>query len=279
MTANEDQIKFWNEKAGRDWTQLQERMDRNLSRVHTAIMDFAAPKPGQAVLDIGCGTGTTSLALADAVGSTGRVFGVDISQPMLALAKSRAAGRDSLVFEMADASVQAFAPEYDLLFSRFGVMFFDDPITAFANLHRALKPGGRLAFVCWRTPAENPWASAPLAAARPFLPDMTPPDPNAPGPFAFSDPQRMLSILTDVGFHDVETKKYDGVMPMGRDLDVIAEQTLQIGPLSRAMGAADPATRVKIVEAARAALAKFAAPDGEIAPPVACWLVSARTAG
>jgi SAM-dependent methyltransferase len=278
MTANQDQVKFWNEKAGRDWTELQQRMDKNLSRIHTALMAWAAPNSGDAVLDIGCGTGTTSLALADAVGSAGRVFGADISQPMLALAKSRGAGRDNLVFELADASVQAFAPEYDLLFSRFGVMFFDDPIGAFANLHRAVKPGGRLAFVCWRTPKENPWASAPLAAARPFLPELPVPDPYAPGPFAFCDPQRVLSILTDVGFHDVEIEKYDGVMPMGRDVDVTAEQTLQIGPLSRAVGEADPATRAKIVEAARAALATFAGADGEITPPTACWLVRARTA-
>lgn len=276
MTANEDQIKFWNEKAGRDWTELQTRMDTNLSGAHAAIMAWAGARDGDAVLDIGCGTGTTSMALADAVGSTGRVFGVDISQPMLDLAKSRGAGRDNLVFERADASVQAFAPDYDLLFSRFGVMFFDDPIGAFANLHRAVKPGGRLAFVCWRTAPENPWASAPLAAARPLLPEQPAPDPYAPGPFAFSDPQRVLSILTDVGFHDVEIEKYDGVMPMGRDLDVTAEQTLQIGPLSRAVGEADPATRARIVEAARGALAAFANGDGEIAPPTACWLVRAR---
>jgi SAM-dependent methyltransferase len=278
MTANEDQIKFWNEKAGRDWTELQARMDRNLSGAHAAIMAWAAPKPGDAVLDIGCGTGTTSMVLADAVGADGSVTGVDISRPMLDLAKSRATGRANVGFELADASAHVFTQQYDLLFSRFGVMFFDDPIGAFANLHRALKPGGHLAFICWRTPPENPWASAPLAAARPLLPEQPAPDPFAPGPFAFSDPQRVLSILTDVGFHDVEIEKFDGVMPMGRDLDVTAEQTLQIGPLSRAVGEADADTRAKIVTAARTTLAAFADKDGEIALPVACWLVRARTA-
>jgi SAM-dependent methyltransferase len=276
MPANEDQIKFWNEKAGRDWTELQARMDANLSRIHAAIMAFADAQAGEAVLDIGCGTGTTTLALADAVGADGQVTGVDISCPMLELAKSRAEGRANVRFELADASACAFPQQYDLLFSRFGVMFFDDPIAAFANLHRALKPGGRLAFVCWRTAPENLWASAPLAAARPFLPEQPAPDPFAPGPFAFADPQRVLSILSDVGLHDVETRKYDGVMPMGRDLDVTAEQTLQIGPLSRAVGEADAATRAKIIDAARAALAAFANDEGEITPPTACWLVSAR---
>ena len=276
MAANEDQIKFWNEQGGRNWVELQTRMDRNLSRIHAAILALAAPQPGETVLDVGCGTGTTSLALADAVGPSGRVTGLDVSQPMLTLAKSRGMGRANLVFELADASAHVFTTQYDLLFSRFGVMFFDDPVGAFANLHRAVKPGGRLAFACWRTLAENPWASAPLAAAKPFLPPLPAPDPDAPGPFAFADPQRILSILSDVGFHDVETRKYDGVMPMGRDLDLTAEQTLQIGPLSRAVGEADAAARGKIVDAVRTALAQFVDAGGDVTPPTACWLVAAR---
>jgi SAM-dependent methyltransferase len=275
MPANEDQIRFWNEKAGRDWTDLQTRMDTNLSGLHGAIMAFSAPKAGEKILDVGCGTGTTSLALAECVGASGHVTGIDISQPMLTLAKSRGVAKTNLQFELADAATHAFAGDHDLLFSRLGVMFFDDPIGAFANLHRACKPGGRLAFICWRTLAENPWAGAPLMAARPLLPPQAPPDPDAPGPFAFADPQRILSVLTDVGFHNVETRKYDGVMAMGRDLDTTAEQTLQIGPLSRAVSEADAATRAKIIEAARGALAAFANADCEIAPPTACWLVGA----
>jgi SAM-dependent methyltransferase len=274
MPANEDQIKFWNEKAGQDWVVLQERMDANLAAIGDAVLALAAAKSGEAVLDVGCGTGATSLALARA---GAKVTGLDVSKPMLGLARSRAiqAGLD-ITFLEADASAYDFRPEFDLIFSRFGVMFFDDPIGAFANLHKALKPGGRLAFVCWRTPPENLWAFAPLTAAKPFLPEQPPPDPNAPGPFAFADPQRILSILTDVGFHNVETRKYDGVMRMGSDIATIAAQTLQIGPLSRAVGEADEPTRAKIVEAVRGAMVKFATPDGEIAPPTACWLVSAR---
>jgi SAM-dependent methyltransferase len=279
MTANEDQIKFWNEKGGEEWVALQARMDANLSAIHDALMPFAAPKAGEAVLDIGCGTGTTTLALADAVGASGRVTGLDISRPMLDLAKSRAAGRANTRFEVADASAYAFHNEYDLLFSRFGVMFFDDPIGAFANLHRALKPGGRVAFACWRTPPENLWASAPVGAARPFLPTPPPPpDPLAPGPFAFADPQRILSILSDVGFHDVVTEKFDGVMDMGTDLDQAAAYTLRIGPLARAAAEAEDAAKVKIAAAVKDALARFQGADGRVAPPVACWLVRARTA-
>jgi SAM-dependent methyltransferase len=274
MPANEDQIKFWNDKAGQDWTSLQARMDVNLSAIGDAVLALADARAGMAVLDVGCGTGATSLAMA-AAGA--KVTSLDVSKPMLGLARKRAAeaGLD-IAFIEADASAHAFAPEYDLIFSRFGVMFFDDPIGAFANLHRALRTGGRLAFVCWRPLAENLWAAAPLGAAKPFLPEQPSPDPLAPGPFAFADPQRILSILTDVGFHDVEIEKYDGVMRMGRDIPTIAAQTLQIGPLSRAVGEADEVTRVKIVEAVRAVMGKFATTDGEIAPPTACWLVSAK---
>jgi SAM-dependent methyltransferase len=273
MPANEDQIRFWNEKAGQDWTVLQERMDANLAAIGDAVLALAHAKSGETVLDVGCGTGATSLALAQ---TGANVTGLDVSKPMLGLARRRAiaAGLD-IAFIEADASSHPFEPEFDLVFSRFGVMFFDDPIGAFANLHRALKPGGRLVFVCWRTAPENLWAFAPLMAARPFLPEQPPPDTFAPGPFAFADPQRVLSILTDVGFHDVEAKAYDGAMRMGSDIATIASQTLQIGPLSRAVAEADEATRAKIVEAVRAAMGKFTAPDGEIAPPAACWLVSA----
>jgi SAM-dependent methyltransferase len=276
VSANEDQIRFWNDKAGHDWTDLQERMDTNLSGIHDAVMAFAAPAPGMAILDVGCGTGLTSMALARIAGSKGRVTGLDVSKPMLGLARRRAeqAGL-KITFVEGDAAVQPFTPDHDLIFSRFGVMFFDDPVAAFANMKTALKPGGRLAFVCWRTPPENPWASAPLAAARPFLPDLPPPDPLAPGPFAFADPERVKDILDRCGFRDVTVRKYDGVMTMGRDMASVAAQTLRIGPLSRALGEADESTKASIVEAVRAALEKFRGPSGEVAPPTACWLVGA----
>ncbi len=276
MSANEDQIKFWNDKAGRDWTELQERMDTNLSGLYDAVMAFAQPAPGMAILDVGCGTGVTSLGLARIAGPKGRVTGLDVSRQMLDLARRRAqqAGLE-IAFVEGDAAIQNFAPDHDLIFSRLGVMFFDDPVGGFANMKTALKPGGRLAFICWRTPPENPWASAPLAAARPFLPDQPPPDPLAPGPFAFADAERLKGILAKAGFRDVTVRKSDGVMAMGQDLATVAAQTLRIGPLSRAVAEADEAARARIVEAVRAALEKFRAPSGEIAPPTACWLVGA----
>jgi SAM-dependent methyltransferase len=226
------------------------------------------------VLDVGCGTGFTSLALA---GAGAKVTGLDISQPMLGLARERAAKAGlSISFIEADASAYPFALEFDLIFSRFGVMFFDAPVAAFANMRKALKPGGRMSFVCWRTPPENPWASAPLMAAKPFLPEQPPPDPLAPGPFAFADAKRLEAILAQSGFSDIRIEKLDSVMTVGTDLDLAASQTLQIGPLSRAVGEVDDATRAAIVEAVCGALAKFVAPNGEITLPAACWLVAAR---
>jgi SAM-dependent methyltransferase len=276
VPANQDQVDFWNGRMGQEWTLLQERMDANLSAIHDALMPFAAPKLGEAVLDIGCGTGTTSMALADAVGASGRVTGIDVSRTMLALARQRGQGRPNLVFLEVDASQAAFQPEYDLLFSRFGVMFFDDPVAGFANLCKAAKPGGRIAFACWRTPPENLWASAPIAAARPFLPDVPPPDPLAPGPFAFADAGRMENILAGSGFRDIRIQKFDGVMDMGRDVDEAAAHTLRIGPLARATAELDDATKAKITIAVKDAFGRFTRADGAIAPPVACWLVGAR---
>jgi SAM-dependent methyltransferase len=276
MPANQDQLDFWNGRVGQEWTVLQERMDAILSAIHAGLMAFAAPRAGEAVLDIGCGTGTTSMALADAVGPKGRVTGIDISKPMLGMARQRGQGRANLAFIEADASQAAFQPEHDLLFSRFGVMFFDDSGAAFANLRKAARPGGRIAFVCWRTPQENLWASVPVAAAKPFLPDTPPPDPLAPGPFAFADPGRIEAILGASGFSDIDIRKFDGVMEMGRDLDQSAALTLRIGPLARAAAELDDATKARIAEAVKGALARFKQADGAIAPPTACWLVGAR---
>jgi ubiquinone/menaquinone biosynthesis C-methylase UbiE len=249
-------------------------MDANMAAMGDAIVAFAQAGPGMAVLDVGCGTGATSLAIA---GIGAEVTGVDISKPMLALAQERAAKAGlSISFVEADASSHAFTPQFDLIVSRFGVMFFDAPVAAFANMRKALKPGGRIAFICWRTPPENLWAAAPLMAAKPFLPEQPPSDPLAPGPFAFSDPKRIEDILSQSGFSAIRIEKYDGVMTLGTDLGATAAQSLQIGPLSRAVGEVDDTTRARIALAVQGALAKFVRPDGEIAPAAACWLVAAQ---
>jgi SAM-dependent methyltransferase len=276
MTDNAQQIEFWNGPSGQRWASLQETTDRSLAFVTAALFPFAAAAKGERVLDVGCGCASTSLALADAVGSTGRVTGIDISAPMLAVARERARKTNASVeFIESDASVHAFKAEFDLVFSRFGVMFFSDPAAAFSNIRTALAPNGRLAFVCWRSMAQNLWASAPLAAARDLLPPPEPMDPDAPGPFALADDARVRSVLERAGFHDVRAERLDTVMNLGADLADAVQASLSIGPLSRVASQLDEATLEKVRVKVRAALAPFQTPAG-ITPPGACWLVSAR---
>jgi SAM-dependent methyltransferase len=273
MTAsNAEQIEYWNGPTGERWAAFQPVLDRALAAISDAVLAFASAKPGERVLDIGCGTGTTTYALAKAVGPSGSVTGVDISRPMLAVARGRGVGVN---FREADAATRLFHPTHDLLFSRFGVMFFADPSAAFANLHKALAPHGRLAFVCWRDAKENLWASAPMAAARPLLPPQEPMDPHAPGPFAFADDARLRKILSDAFYREVRIEKLDTTMHMGATLDDAVEQALRIGPLARATTGLDDATLDKIRAVVREVLAKFTTPAG-IAPSAACWLVGAK---
>jgi ubiquinone/menaquinone biosynthesis C-methylase UbiE len=271
MTSNAQQIEYWNGAVGERWARLQETIDGNLASITEGLMSFAAAKPGERVLDIGCGCGTATIMLSKAVGPSGDVTGVDISAPMLAVARSRGASAN---FLEADASVHLFKPTHNLVFSRFGVMFFADPTTAFANIRKAVAPHGRLAFVCWRAVQDNPWSTAPFAAARDLLPAQEPMDPLAPGPHAFADDARLKGILSQAGFRNIRIEKLDSTMNMGATADEAAAQALNIGLLARAVAELDKATREKIRARARDALAKFAGPQG-ITPPAACWLVGA----
>lgn len=268
---NVDQIEYWNGEVGERWAKLQETIDASLARIGDAALAFAAAKPGERVLDIGCGCGTTTYALSKAVGLSGSVTGVDISAPMLAVARSRGAGVN---FMEADAATHLFHPTHDLVFSRFGVMFFTEPGPAFANIRKSLKPHGRIAFVCWRAAAENLWASAPFAAAKHLVPEQPPADPHAPGPFAFADKMRLSNILDSSGYKSIRIEPLDTTMYMGTTPDEAASQALNIGPLSRAANGLDDSVRDKIRETVTAAMQKFQTPNG-ITPAAACWLVSA----
>ena len=191
-TKNATQIEFWNGETGQNWVSHDALMEAMLQPLGEAVMDSLSPKPGEHVLDIGCGCGHTSLSLADRVGAEGSVTGIDISAPMLAvasqLAAERNAGHKSVQFLEADAQTHSFTPErYDAAFSRFGVMFFEDPVAAFTNLRASLRPSGRLAFCCWQPRAVNPFMTVPAMAALELLP--APPEipPRTPGPFAFEE--------------------------------------------------------------------------------------------
>jgi SAM-dependent methyltransferase len=234
-------------------------------------------KVGEHVIDIGCGCGETTLALATEVGAAGSVLGVDISQPMLAVARKRidAEGLTQASVTEADAQTHPFAPvAADAVFSRFGVMFFEDPTAAFANILKGLKPGGRLAFVCWRPFTENPWMATPLAAAQPLFPEPAPPaDPLAPGPFAFADPNRVRGILAGAGFTDIALKPQD--KPIGApDLDEAVETAPKVGPLGARLRETPQLTGA-VIAAVREALAAHTTPEG-VRLASATWIVTAR---
>lgn len=276
MSDNTQQIEFWNGPAGERWARLQERMDLNMNAITDAVIPFANAEPGERVLDIGCGCGTTTLLLAYAVAPEGTATGIDISAPMLAVARARAAAQNANVeFLEADASAYEFQAVFDLVFSRFGVMFFADPASAFANIRSALAPGGRIAFVCWREPKANLWASVPMMAAKDLLPPQEPVDPLAPGPFAFADRDRLATILRAADFRDVHIEPFDCRMNIGASRDEAAALMLEIGPLSRAARELDEDTRARIRDAVGNALAPFQSGIG-IAPPAACWFVGAK---
>lgn len=274
--ANAAQIAYWNALAGETWVQYHAQLDRQIAPLGHRAQAVLAAKPGEAILDIGCGCGQTSLELAAAVGPSGAVTGIDISHPMLEIARTeaRAAGIANAGFDEADAQTFAFAPaRFDAAFSRFGVMFFADPVAAFANIRTALKPEGRLAFVCWRPFAENLWMRIPMEAARDIVPPMTPADPLAPGPFAFADPDRVRSILTAAGFTAVTLTPFDSLIG-GGDLEQTLDLSLRVGPLGAVLRE-NPDYAEKSVTAVRTALARHVTPDG-VMMPGAVWIVEAR---
>lgn len=276
MSVNQAQIDFWNGPTGQKWAKHQTDMDRNMADIAVAGLALADARLGERVLDIGCGNGSTSLALAETVGPSGDVIGVDVSQPMLAMAKSRI-NAPNIRFIEADAATHPFAADRDLIFSRFGVMFFVEPAAAFANIRKAAAQGGRLAFVAWRKVEENEWSMRPYLAALPFLPEQKEADPNAPGPFAFADRERTRGILAEAGFRGIVIEPFDGYMRLGASPEHAALLlTSLMGPASRALKNVDEETRVKARDAIAKDMAAFQGSAPEIAPGTACWLVTAK---
>jgi ubiquinone/menaquinone biosynthesis C-methylase UbiE len=256
------------EKGGDAWVRLQDQTDALIDPLGRIAIERLAPAPGERVLDVGCGCGQTLLELGELVGDAGRVVGVDISPPMLGRARERVAGRPNVSVVLADAQTHAFeAGSFDALYSRFGVMFFDDARAAFANLGRAVRAGGRLSFVCWQPRAKNPWAERPLEAVMRLLPPSAMPDmlrEGRPGPFFLSEPERVRAMLGDAGWTDVAFESVERELHIGAaaTLDEAVVYSLQIGPAARAMGDAPEAQRPALEAALREALRPFAGPRG-----------------
>lgn len=232
--ANADQAEYWNSASGQTWATHQDRLDTLLAGALEAVLERAAPQPGEHVLDIGCGTGASSLALSELVGADGHVTALDISEPLLDLARARAKGCRNLDFVLGDAQVHPFdAESADLVISRFGVMFFDDPVAAFANLLSATRHGGRLAMICWQGAPENPWFMVPMQAAMDRLGKPEPMDPHAPGPMAFKDIDRVTGILSDAGWTAAHGERVEVDLIPPYPLDEAAGFAATLGPATR----------------------------------------------
>jgi SAM-dependent methyltransferase len=215
----------------------EEENERHTGPFGDAALAAAAPAAGERVLDVGCGCGSATVALGNAVGPAGQVLGIDLSAAMLARAEQRAkaAGLGHVTFRRADAQTGDLRPgSQDLVFSRFGVMFFADPPAAFARLRRALRPGGRIAFACWQVPSANPWMALPNRAAIRFF-GLAPPPHDAPGPFSLADPDRTSAVLGAAGFTSVSIRPHRRTLRLGVGQSVAewVHRRLLIGPASR----------------------------------------------
>jgi len=274
---NTKQIKFWNSHFGIAWANNAEATDFVFSNITHAIIQAASIAPGDRVIDLGCGSGGTSIAAANQVGPTGRVLAIDVSEPMINRVKARntALKLQNLSILKGDAAVFPFkSDEYDVLVSRFGCMFFDDPKNAFRNIGSALRHGCRLALAVWRHPRENPWAMEPISIAKQFI-DMPPrPGPEEPSPFSFSDPDRVKIILSDAGWSNIDFAPLDIQLPLGRSDGEALTFLTQMGPLAVPLAEATKKNYTKAISSIRDLLDTKKNNDGIVRFAAGCWIIT-----
>jgi SAM-dependent methyltransferase len=276
-SGNAAQAEYWNGSSGRRWTERQEMQDAMLRPISDRLLATALPQTGERVIDVGCGCGATTIEVARRVAPEGDVLGLDISAPMLERARQRAPADLPLSFALADATIHDFAPgAADLVVSRFGVMFFADPVLAFANLRKGLRRGGRIAFACWRAAKLNLWAVTPLREALKHAPPLPEAGPEEPGPFSFADEERVSRILGEAGFDDILLAPHalDVDIAMGRGLDEAVVSAMSIGPTSRMLADQSEEVRAAVAADIRAAFAPLARGD-RVPLGAAVWIVTA----
>jgi ubiquinone/menaquinone biosynthesis C-methylase UbiE len=275
QTGNNEQTALWNGPAGRAWVDEQEVLDAVLEPFEALLVDVVRAASAQRVLDVGCGAGSTTLAAARLLGAEGRCVGIDISQPLIAAARARAEREGTPAgFICADAQTHAFEPaSFDLIMSRFGVMFFDDPVRAFANLRRAARNDAELRFIAWRSAAENQFMTTAERAAAPLLPSMPARQPGAPGQFAFADRHRVSAILEQSGWADVDIRPIDVACTLP-EKELIGYFS-RLGPLGLVLQDADERTRMQVIETVRPAFDPYVH-GTEVRFTGACWMVGAR---
>jgi len=269
-----EQNALWNGAAGRAWVESQELLDQILRPFEDLLVDRISAETSR-VLDVGCGTGSTTLAVARRLGQHGCCTGIDISEPMIVAARARAKREDlPLTFVVADAQTHAFErASFDTIVSRFGVMFFDDPVEAFANLRRAAAEGARLWFVAWRSAAENPFMTTAERVAAPLLPNLPARRPDEPGQFAFGDGDRVRRILEASGWSEIEVQPID--VPCTMPEGALTSYVTRFGPVGRVFPELDDRVRAQFIENVRVALVPYVH-GSEVRFISACWSVDAR---
>ena len=272
--GGEDQSALWN-VARCAWVEAQETLDRMYLPIEDLVVGAVMAGSPRRVLDVGCGTGATTLAVARRLGATGQCVGVDISEPMLDAARARAEReRISATFIRADAESHPFEPSsFDAVMSRFGVMFFGDSVRAFANLRRAVRSGAALRVVAWRSAEENPFMTTAERAAAPLMPNLPPRVPDAPGQFAFANARRVHDILAESGWAEIDMQPVDVECTLPES--ELAWHATRFGPLGRVLHEADDRTRARVVDAVRAAFEPYVH-GTEARYIAACWMVAAR---
>ena len=275
--TNEAQATHWNSDAATRWIEDRERYDAMLGGFGARVLERAAPTGSEAVVDIGCGTGTLTRAAARLIPG-GSVLGLDVSAPMIDHARSLASaeGVTNVEFRVTDVQTGILAP-FDVGVSRFGVMFFDDPVAAFANLRASLRPSGRVVFVCWKAFADNDWMLVPGAAIASVAPPIVPSEPDAPGPFAFGDPDRIRDILARAGFVAVDVTAVDGPMLLGGPggIDDAVRFATRTSLARRLLEHASTETVAAARDAVRTALEPHVTDSG-VELSAAVWLVAAH---
>ncbi len=268
------QADFWNEDGGKRWLDNLAWLEIMLAPLGDALLKRAAARPGEAVLDVGCGGGKLASRLAEAVGARGSVLAVDISAMLIERAQLDYGSVSALTFRLADAATADLGSgRFDLACSRFGVMFFADPVAAFVNIARSMKPGASLVFLCWQGREGNPWMYEPAAAAFEHVTPPPPPVPGDPGPFSFADPDRVCGILDAAGFNDISIDALIGSLNLGA-VDQALDFLSAMGPAAQPLAEAAPGPRARALAAMRAVLAARDTPAG-VQMPYATWMVSA----
>jgi SAM-dependent methyltransferase len=279
--SNDEMQAYWNGPAGEKWVRLQDQLDVGLQPFADAVFAAAMLQTGEAVLDVGCGCGATTLQAAKLVGTSGRATGVDISAPMITRARDRACAQNLGNASFACVDAQSGQPDgtpFDVLVSRFGVMFFSDPEKAFAKLRGSIRPSGRLSFICWQGLDRNPWLLLPALAAMKHVAIQPPADPQAPGPFAFADADRVSKILVAAGWRDVAYAPFERPIAIGGDkLEDAVEFMMEMGPAAQALRDADDATRHQVRESLAEAMSPHLRPGG-VQMDSAAWVFTAKSA-